>query len=400
MDGLDTGRGRDVLSRSPAPDPQERRPLLQRMTPSKPSEELGAGDASYEKIVEEASAAVIALDRSRRITVLNRAAQRLIGIPWEDAVGCHLIGVWPGAPSDPIALAIDATLREGTARSTRACMQQMPSGSRRYLDFYCSALSDRLGDVEGVLIIAHDVTETVEEAEQGSRLRVLTAIGRLARKAAHEIGNPLGAITTCSTSLMSSRARLSGSERELVEIIVDESRRLKKTVTDLLSLSASRELRMEQLDICRLLDYVVRTLGRDLWIDSGERKIRVQKSYKGAIPAVLGDAARLSEALRNILVNAIEAMPGGGRVRLCVATSGPGDGPADSVIITVSDDGVGIPAADLQCVVMPFFSSKPDRIGLGLTIASEVIGTHGGGIAIESEHGVGTCVQVTLPIAS
>jgi PAS domain S-box-containing protein len=399
MNGLDAGRGRDLPSRPLGPEQQERRRFLQR-TPLYPSAEPPAGDPSYDRIVEEANAAVITIDRSSRITVLNRAAQRLIGVPWEDAVGCHLFGVWSGVPSDPIALAIDATLSDGNARSARACMQQMPSGRRLYLDFYCSALPNRQGEIAGVLIIAHDVTKAVEEAEQGNRLRILTAIGRLARKAAHEIGNPLGAITTCSTSLMSSKARLSGSERELIEIIVDESRRLKKTVTDFLSLSTSRELRMEQLDICRLLDYVVRTLGRDLWIDSGERKIRIQKSYKGAIPAVLGDAARLSEALRNILLNAIEAMPGGGRVQLSVATSRPRDGQGDSVVVSVRDNGVGIPAGDLQCVAMPFFSSKPDRIGLGLTIASEIINTHGGEIAIESEQGKGTCVQVTLPIAS
>ncbi|KPK71680.1 hypothetical protein AMJ71_00335 [candidate division TA06 bacterium SM1_40] len=353
----------------------------------------------WERVIGEAPVAIIALDPTRKILVSNPAAQRLVGRSSGELIGRDILDVWPEAGIEDILDLVEAALTGETTVSIRARPHRMPGGETGFLDLACSILRGHDGVAEGMVIIANEITEAVRHDEQESRKQVLESIGRLAGKAAHKIGNPLGAITACSSSLLSSSGWISGSDRELLEIIVEESRRLGKIVSDFLSLNTSRELHLEQVNVCRLLDYVIRTLERNRSFGGRDSKIVVRKSYDEALPSILGDPARLGEALRNVILNAVEAMPDGGPVRVSVGMAREDGVPTDSVSIKVVDEGVGIPAEDVPCVTMPFFSTKPDRIGLGLAIAWEIVGTHGGTLTVASELGRGTCVEVVLPRA-
>ncbi|HWO88387.1 MAG TPA: ATP-binding protein, partial [Gemmatimonadales bacterium] len=123
----------------------------------------------------------------------------------------------------------------------------------------------------------------------------------------------------------------------------------------------------------------------------GAERVRLERAYDPRDPVIMADAGRLEQAVLNLLTNAVEAMPGGGTLR--VATEAR-DG---EVALSVQDTGVGISAENLNRILKPFFSTKPGGTGLGLPLVARVVAAHGGQLDVESEPGRGTVFHVRLP---
>jgi signal transduction histidine kinase len=215
-------------------------------------------------------------------------------------------------------------------------------------------------------------------------------VGALAAQVAHEIKRPLAGIKS-AMELISQEYAMSDAERTLLARVEDELGHVDETIRDLLSLARPVGLHAQPLDLTQVIDAALARLSGL----PGAAGVTVERAYAPVLPALLGDATRLEQAVLNLCVNAVEAMPEGGR--LVVATRLAEGGGA--VEVEVRDTGVGIAAENLERVFKPFVSTKPLGTGLGLPLVARVVAAHGGRVTVESEVGRGTTFHVHLPVA-
>ena len=220
----------------------------------------------------------------------------------------------------------------------------------------------------------------------------LASIGQLAAGAAHEIRNPLAAIRSAVQYL---GRHVPAGEQGLISTVIHESDRIDGIIKGLLSLSRSSDLELTSLDIGAMVAKVLDLLDPQL------RKADITLSATGRLhhPVIEADGARIRQVLLNVILNAIQAMPGGGSLSVALADAVMNE-QGDAVRISVTDTGPGIPPVDLPKVFEPFFTTKESGTGLGLSICYGIVTRHQGEISIdscttgESPH---TTVTITLP---
>lgn len=230
--------------------------------------------------------------------------------------------------------------------------------------------------------------EQRERLDRLHRAERLASVGQLAAGVAHEIRNPLTAIRSTMQYLLQG-IDTAEPKHQLVAELLSEVDRINNTVGSLLSLSRSGELRLVEVDLLDSLAKAVQLLRAR----AREQGVEVDASLPVEPVPVLGDAGQLKQVFLNLLLNAIQSMPGGGLVRVTAAAQ------EDRVEIRISDAGPGIPPDKLRQVFDPFYTTKSDGTGLGLAICHSIVEQHQGEIEIESEEGSGTAVVVRLPPA-
>lgn len=235
-------------------------------------------------------------------------------------------------------------------------------------------------------------SEKRKEAEKALiKSEKMASLGLLAAGVAHEIRNPLTIILHGAELLEASSA--SAAERhDITSAIKQAVVRAEGIIKGLLNFSQGAGSGREVLDVPGLLDEALLMLGQQREC----RNIRIVKEFSPGTPEARGDRGQLRQAFLNILVNAAEAMSGGGILSVYCGTT-----TAHSLLITFIDTGNGIPEAELGKVYDPFFSTKQKtgNVGLGLSIAKGIIEGLGGTLRIESDPGRGTRVMTTLPMA-
>ncbi len=227
------------------------------------------------------------------------------------------------------------------------------------------------------------VREKLKHAER------LSALGRLAAGVAHEIRNPLNAISMATQRIEKQFAPTeSRQEFERITFIVrDEIKRLNAIVEDFLSLSRANRLELSPHSINDILERTL-FLIRD---EAEEKGIRIETNL--ADYRVLVDGRKIQQAILNILRNAVESISGPGCIRVSV-----GNPKKDTVSIEVLDSGIGIPQEELDRIFDPFYTTKEDGTGIGLCIAHEIVVAHGGEILVHSDPGKGTIVEILLSL--
>jgi hypothetical protein len=227
----------------------------------------------------------------------------------------------------------------------------------------------------------------------------LSAIGQLASGIAHEVRNPLNFINLSIDFLRSRYAPPPGAEREefdrLVESVKKEVHRLNGMIENFLILGKPLKLDRKPCRVEVLLDDVAQVARQK----AAAQQIQVEEQVAAGLPAVVADGAQLKTCFMNLMVNAFQAMPRGGRLQIA-ATPVPADGGGCHAIeVAFRDTGGGIPAGDLPRVFEPYFTTKEAGIGLGLAITRKIVEEHGGSIRVESREGEGTRVAIILPVA-
>lgn len=224
----------------------------------------------------------------------------------------------------------------------------------------------------------------------------LAAVGELAAQIAHEIRNPLGAISN-SVGVLRRDLDLRGDDRRLLEVVHEEAERLESIVADFLKFARPRPIHRTPQNLAELLDDLLLLLAQKRPLAQGKRnsEIRIEKHYDPELPLASLDAAQTREALWNLLVNAVEAMPGGGVLTVRVQRSDEGD-----VEVIVSDTGKGIRREDQEKIFEPFHTTKADGTGLGLAIVQRVVEAHAGEVAVSSEEGRGSSFRLRFPLSS
>jgi signal transduction histidine kinase len=184
---------------------------------------------------------------------------------------------------------------------------------------------------------------------------------------------------------------LQGDDRRLLDVVHQESPRLEGIVADFLRFARPRPLHRTPQNVAEILDDLLLLLSQERAVGN---QIRLVKDFGRDIPSVSLDAAQVREALWNLLVNAVEAMPGGGTLEVTVERSGRNDGFVD---VLVADSGKGIRPEDREKIFQPFHTTKADGTGLGLAHVQRVVEAHSGEVAVESREGPGSTFRLRFP---
>ncbi len=345
--------------------------------------------AAYQAMVLDQSAVLIdTVDASGAVITWNRASETLLGISAEDALG-RRFGVEVARAVDPaVWTELWAVLvRDGGVARELVLLDQ----AGRELPLHLEGRLLRQGDaIAGAVLVGLDLRDRRALERQILRSQKLAAVGLLAAGIAHEINNPLSGVVGYSTLLL--ERTLTPDVREKVEKISKSAERCRKIVEGVLLFSRQQEAGVRrEVDLRALLDRVL-AIGEYQWRMHNVRILREQDEPV----TVLGDADQLEQVVLNLLSNAVDAMPRGGRVHVRL-----GQQPGGGARLVVADEGHGIPEEIQARIFDPFFSTKEigKGTGLGLAISYGIVQDHGGDIVVESAPGKGATFTVTLPAA-
>ncbi len=226
-----------------------------------------------------------------------------------------------------------------------------------------------------------------ESFEQVQRADRLSAVGQLAASLAHEIRNPLGSIEGAANIIRSPETSAEIREGSL-NVIQKECQRLNRLLTNLLDFARPRQPEFRSVDLPRLINSVFALVSPNAQL----RHVTLKKTIEH-VPALLeSDPEQLKQVLLNLVINAIQAMPGGGEIEVKVDRQGEG------VAVSVKDQGIGIAPEHLDRVFDPFFTTKEAGTGLGLSVAHQVITQHGGHIQAARNPDRGMTFSISLPL--
>lgn len=231
-----------------------------------------------------------------------------------------------------------------------------------------------------------------QRARELKEKETLAAIGKMVAGVAHEIRNPLGAISN-SAAVLSRDLVLEGEDLKLMDIIVRESERLRETINDFLKFAHPTPCRFLPVDIKQLAEDVLILARRDHLCGDG---IELKMTVPDDLIPVSVDQDRIHQVLWNLIRNSLEALQGKGTVELAIAQQESGDDPY--LQISIRDDGPGIPAEDQEHIFEPFFTRKARGSGLGLAMVESAVKAHDGTISVASVSGGGVEFNVVLPI--
>jgi two-component system sensor histidine kinase PilS (NtrC family) len=336
---------------------------------------LEALQAIYSAVVRSIQSGIITTDDQGGITYLNPAAQKITGLSDAEAHGRPLRTLLP-----ELADSIGRNSAPGRGEVTLRARD----GLERILGYGIAPLA---GQVPGHVILFQDLTELRQMEQAMRRSDRLAVVGGLAAGLAHEIRNPLASMCG-SIEILGGSPHLDEQERRLMRVVLSEAERLEALVRDFLSFARPASPQLSSLSGARAVAETVE-LFRPLL---AERGIVLETSADETI-LLRADARQFRQVLWNLLGNAADATPKGGRVKVRLVRQN------GHAILEVADSGEGIAQDDLGRIFDPFFTTKERGTGLGLAIVHRIVEAHGGELSVRSEEGRGSTFRVALPLA-
>ena len=344
--------------------------------------------ALHERIVASIRSGLVTTDLDGRIFTFNAAAQEITGYR-EQTIRGKDASILFGEMKEHIAETLRA--REPGERSPRFETNCLTSeGVRLRLGYSISPLSSESGQTTGMVITFQDLTHVRSLEETSRRQDRLAAIGRMAASIAHEIRNPLAAMRG-SIQMLRSEMGSDSSQAELMEIILRESDRLNRIITDFLNYARPRSLTQARVDVGDLL-YQTFALMRHSPEIGATQSIVEELPHEPLFAEA--DEGQLKQVFWNLARNALQAMPQGGTLRATLEKNSN-----NRLRIAFSDSGCGMSPDQVEHLFEPF-SSTTGGTGLGLSIVYQIIRDHGGTINVRSRVGEGTTISVELPLAA
>jgi PAS domain S-box-containing protein len=239
--------------------------------------------------------------------------------------------------------------------------------------------------------ICRDITERTETEKRIREAERLAHIGKLTTSLAHEIRNPLSSVKMNSQIILKN-TEFNGNDKRRMEIIVHEISRLERILDEMLDFARPLRLNFESASINDIVGSCLEIIGEKF----RENNIAVRRRYSLKIPFIPVDREKIEQAIINIFLNSIEALPEGGTVEVTTTQEQRGK---RSVMVQIRDNGPGISKEDLPYIFDPFFSNKKKGTGLGLSNVSKIIEAHGGEVKVASRKPVGLQVCLHLPVS-
>ena len=341
-------------------------------------------------IIQSTMDAIITIDDEQRVVQFNAAAESMFGCSANETMGKPIDRFLPER--------FRANHRQhvknfGTTQVTDRRMGALGavSGLRvngEEFPIEASISQFKKGKQRFFTVILRDITERQGLERQLRQTERLAELGTLAAGMAHEIGTPMNVILGRAEYLM--RKTSEESTKKELTTIVSQVERITKIMNQLLSFSRQRPIERHPLVLSLVVHEIVDVLQERL----EKQRIRLEMDLEPHCPAVAADRDQMGQVLLNLIVNAIQAMSGGGTLSLTLRCRN------DHVLLSVSDTGCGIPPDDVPKLFTPFFSTKEvgEGTGLGLTVVHGIIEEHQGSITVDSEPGRGTTFHIHLPV--
>ena len=352
------------------------------------TQSLASLRALHERIVESIRSGLVTTDLEGRIYTFNKAAEEITGFAVESVRGKDA-SIFFGEIKNHISDSVRASdAGEVNPRFEADCLT--PEGVRLRLGFSIAPLFSESGNTTGTVITFQDLTQVRALEETSRRQDRLAAIGRMAASIAHEIRNPLAAMRGSIQMLRSEMDGVS-SQTELMEIILRESDRLNRIITDFLNYARPRSITHTRVDVGELLHQTFTLLRHSPEILQTQS---IEEEIPSAPLVAEADASQLKQVFWNLARNALQAMPEGGTLRARVDANSH-----SRLRIAFSDTGRGMSPDQVEHLFEPF-SSTTGGTGLGLSIVYQIIRDHGGTINVSSLEGQGTTITIELPLDS
>lgn len=331
-----------------------------------------------EDILRSTTTGIITIDNRGEFISMNRAAERVLGIRGKNKNGVIY--------HELIEL-LKNTLKEDNPVKNIVRTFSDESGKSRFIEINTSLLKNEEGNIKGALCSFNDITERKEFESKIDKIDRLASLGELAAGLAHEIRNPLAGIKT-STQVLANRTEQNDANVLLFDKIISEIDRMNKLITDLLNFAKPPASRLEKRDITKIIRESAK------FLEEHFRKCKVNITFNFPLKEyfVLVDGYQMKQIFLNLFMNAIKAMPEGGRISVYIAAKG------DFIEIYVRDTGKGISQENLPRIFDPFFTTDPKGTGLGLSVVQKLVIQNGGEIDVKSELNKGTTFCIKLPV--
>lgn len=342
--------------------------------------QLRDAQAFASEVVTSLPLGLVTTDPDGRVVLANARAARLLGREGLDLTGLKTRALG-GLDWDEII----RHLAETGAVLERDTQLDFGTGRPTPVGLGASRVVNGDGQVLGYLFLLRDQTELLRLREQVRRDERLAALGNLAAGVAHEIRNPLSSIKGFATYLA---GKVQGADRDAARAMVRETDRLNRVVSELLEFARPTRMRLADTDVNRVVERALRLIRSDV----EAKGVVVDFVPDPGLPLARLDAERLSQALLNLFLNAVQAMNAGGVLGVAAGLEG------GRLAVRVTDTGQGMPPELLPDIFNPYFTTKPSGTGLGLAIVHGIVEAHGGEITVHSQIGQGTEFTLFFPL--
>ena len=343
-----------------------------------------------ESIIESINVGLLAVDLEGRVTRLNSALEEILDLSRDQAVGKRVEDLFSEDFTDTLRQVLgNDRWRLKEIRNIYKIHTATFTGHRLVLNIAIAPLQDSQGQT-GALVVLEDVTSRVRLEEQLQQREKLSSIGLLAAGVAHEVNTPLTGVSSYTQMLLGMLSETDPKHALLLKVR-RQAERATNIVNNLLNFSRTGDAtEFSELDISRVLDDTLQLLEPQL----RGNQIEIVRGYDPESPLVIGNSGKLQQVFTNLLLNARDALPAGGSIRISTI---PADD--DSLTIEVSDSGTGIAPENVAKIYDPFYTTKGvgRGTGLGLAVSYGIVQEHSGHISVESTPGQGTIFRISLP---
>jgi len=366
---------------------QEYSENLERMVEERTAE-LKASEEMYRDLFESSQEGILVVGQGTgKILKTNAEACALFGHDPEKLLQMHFRDL------------IDTEISAGGPAGWKEILIRRPDGSGRYIDCILGHITYQ--SLDCCQVICRDITEKREVEVQLLQSMKMSALGQLAAGVAHELNTPLNTIYSSSYFIKEQTQNQIPKVQKHFELIETEIARCRKIVKDLLSFSRSPAptIELKKTDLNELLEVCLALMGKEIRVCGIQLIKDLQK-----LPLVMIDPSRLTQVFSNLILNAVQAMPSGGKLTIRTwadANSDLAQTVTTRVIhVCIEDTGVGIPVERLPTIFTPFYTTKRSSggVGLGLAVSYEIVKLFNGQIKVESETGRGAKFTVSLPL--
>ena len=350
-------------------------------------------EKQYRDLVENAPEMIHEISPERKFMNVNKTELYKLGYTLEEMRRLALEDIVPEHQKEQIKMHVKQIVEMGSSKLETVFLTK--SKKEIYVEIEGTGLyNNKTGEYICTRAFVRDITERKKMEEQVRRSEKLASMGELAAAIAHEIRNPLGAICN-SVGILDSHLKLAGQDKHLLEMILGQSERLDRIISDFLTFAHPREPSFSLHDIRDVVKNTIFLLERDSRCTG---KVEIKETYESILPKVYLDADLIHQVLWNLLVNSLDAMPDGGYIKITVRKTTLFL--RDAIEIVLADSGKGIPADELDKIFEPFYTTKSEGTGLGLSMVQRIIDDHGGAVDVSSKVGSGATFYIKLPVGN
>lgn len=355
------------------------------------SRDLTDLQAFHEKVVTNMGSGFLALDMENAIISANEAAEKILEQNSVDLIRQKI--------GDVFQLTDDSLVLPDPANGElkkHELVYRTNNGENKFLAITSSLFKMATGRVRGFIVVFQDITYIKKMEEAIGMSERLASIGRIAAGLAHEIRNPLGSISGSIQMLNAEiKEELSPQKVKLMAIILRETDRLNGIIGRLLSSSSPAMKKVSNISLALLINEAVMLFRNDArYSELVQTKMELDKRL-----VVEADPESIKQVFWNLMINAAQAMPDGGTIKIKMSPMFNEKKVADSCNIEFIDSGNGIPENDMMKIFEPFYTTKKNGTGLGLSTVLKIVKNHDGEINVSNLEGNGTVFTVRLPIS-